>query len=134
KGPLVAPGTGGVFRPAGERAREGGGPSACSGVVPPADIHEGTASPFSCASWSAITLSRGIAEAGTAGPGTATADRSPVNRALPQPAIIRPASIAAMHGSVTIFHVSPAMAHLAHSISPVRWTVYTACRRHDVPE
>ena len=98
--------------------------SAFSWVVTTADIHDGTASPFSFASWSAIALSRGIAEAGTAGPGTAAADRSPVNRTLPQPAIIRPASTAATHGSVTILHVSPPMAHLTHSISAVSWAVY----------
>lgn len=110
--------------------------SAFSWVVTTADTHDGTASLFSFASWSAITFSRGIAEAGTTEPGTATVDHSPVNRTLPlpQPAITRPASTAATHGSVTILHVSRAMANLAHSISPVSWTVYTAGRRHDVPE
>jgi hypothetical protein len=59
--------------------------SALSWVVTTADIHDGTAPPFSLASRSAIALSRGIAQAGTGEPGTATVDRSPVNRTLPLP-------------------------------------------------
>src|SRR5215467_3113631 len=107
-----------VFLPAGEKEPGMAEASAFSWVVTTADIHDGTASPFSLASRSAIAFSRGIAEAGTAGPGTATADRSPVNRTLPQPAIIGPASTAATHGSVTKLHLSLAVAHLAPSISP----------------
>jgi hypothetical protein len=35
-----------------------------------------------------MAVSRGIAEAGTGEPGTATVDRSLANRTLPQPAIM----------------------------------------------
>jgi len=102
-----------VFPPVGEKAPGMAEVSAFSWVVTTTDVHDGTAPPFSFASWSAIVRSREIAEAGTAELGTATADRSPISGTLPQPAIIRPASTAATHGSVTILHVSPAMAHLA---------------------
>ncbi len=86
--------------------------SAFSWVVTTADIHDGTAPPFSLAARSAIALSRGIAEAGTGEPGTATVVRSLVNRTLPlpQPAIIRPANTTATHDSVTILRVSLPMA------------------------
>jgi hypothetical protein len=56
---------------------------ACPWVVTTADIHDGAASPFSFAAWSAIAVSRGIAETGTGEPGTATPGRSLVNPALP---------------------------------------------------
>ena len=59
--------------------------SAVSWVVTTADTHDETTSPVSLASWSAIALSRGIAEAGTGEPGAAPLVRSLVNRTLPLP-------------------------------------------------
>jgi hypothetical protein len=74
-----------VFPPAGTTAPGVAEVSAFSWVVTTANIHDGTAPPFSWASRSAIALSRGIAEAGTGEPGTATVGRSLVNRTLPLP-------------------------------------------------
>jgi hypothetical protein len=59
--------------------------SALSWVVTTADTHDGTAPPFSLASWSAIAVNWGMAEDGTGEPGTAAVDCSLVNQALPSP-------------------------------------------------
>src|SRR5260221_2273073 len=101
-----------VFPPAGTTAPGVAEVNASSWVVTTADIHDGTAPPFSLAARSAIPLSRGIAEARTGEPGTANGVRSLVERTLPLPqaTINRPASTATTHGSVTIPHVGLPMA------------------------
>jgi hypothetical protein len=72
-----------VFPPAGVTAPGVAEASAVSWVVTTADTHDETTSPVSLASWSAIALSRGIAEAGTGEPGTATVDCSLVKPDAP---------------------------------------------------
>jgi hypothetical protein len=72
-----------VFPPAGTTAPGVAEVSAFSWLVTTADIHDGTAPPFSLAARSAIALSRGIAEAGAAEPGTATVVGPLGNQTLP---------------------------------------------------